>query len=381
MAGGLIRICYQLQNTLTPLFGGVLGLSASAVGVLTTISTVTSLVLRPWLGGALDRYGRRTIVLIGTLLFALATALCGLAGGFAVLAVLRAFQGLGFSAHTTAVNTLATDLLPEARMTEGIGYMGLTSSVSLAIAPGIAVMLFEGGDFGLAYGLAGAVGLFAFACLLCVRRQSPAQPIPQNDQTDSAEAYQGWQRFWEKNAIKPALIMLLLGTCYAALFTFLATYALNAGFSAAQVGAFFTVNAIATAVARMLGGRTAQRIGTRSAMALASCMSIAGFLLLAAARGAASLFVAAALHGLAYGLIYPLLNAMAITQSPPNRRGTAMSTFLTAMDIGLGFGASLWGLFIDSLGIEHLFFACAILALAVYGGYRLLLDRAAQRTT
>ena len=79
------------------------------------------------------------------------------------------------------------------------------------------------------------------------------------------------------------------------------------------------------------------------------------------------------MHGLGYGTIYPILNALAITGAPPERRGTAMATFLTGMDIGVGFGASLWGVIIDLSTMETMFYLGAAFTIVVYGLYHILL--------
>lgn len=374
LAAGLIRICYQMQNTVMPLYGGELGFSASMIGLTTTVCTIASLILRPMLGGMLDRYGRRGIVLAGTAMFALATWVCGMSGAFAVLLAMRALQGLGFSAHTTAVNTLATDVLPEKRMAEGIGYMGLTGSASMALAPALALALIEGGQYRRGFDGAFIVGALAVVCLVLVRakdvRRAPDAPVTQQ--------YRGWQRFWEKRSLKPTFMMLILGACYAGLTTFLATFALDKGFSAAEVSVYFTVNAIAMAAARMFGGRIAQQMGVKRGLFVASILCVAAFAIIPLAEAAWLLCLAGACHGLGYGTIYPMLNAMAITQAPPERRGTAMSTFLTGMDIGMGFGAGFWGLVIDWAGMEVMFFACAGISLVLYGLYRLLMPETAQ---
>ena len=73
VAAGLIRICYQIQNTVTPLYAQSLGLSNTSIGLLVTAVTVASLALRPFLGGWLDRYGRLWIALLGTAVFTFAT--------------------------------------------------------------------------------------------------------------------------------------------------------------------------------------------------------------------------------------------------------------------------------------------------------------------
>ena len=370
LAGGFIRICYQMQGTIVPLYGNQLGFTASMIGLTTTVCTIASLILRPLLGGMLDRYGRRGLVIIGTLLFVLATWFCGMTGSFAVLLGLRALQGLGFSAHTTAINTWATDILPEKRMVEGIGYMGLTGSVSLAIAPALALTLIEGKQYSRGFNGAFVMGIAAIACLLLVHAADVKQAGNNNIQADK---YRGWERIWERSSLRPTAIMLILGACYAGLTTFLATFALGKGFTSAEVSIYFTVNAIAMAIARMFGGRAMQCIGTRKSLLIASILCTTAFLLVPLVSHAWLLWLAGACHGLGYGTIYPMLNALAITKAPPERRGTAMATFLTGMDIGVGFGAGFWGFIIDHASMETMFFSCSMISLLLYAICRWLL--------
>lgn len=369
LAGGAIRICYQMQGTVMPLYGNALGFTAAMVGTTTTVCTIASLMLRPVLGIWLDRYGRRVIVLCGTGLFVLATWLCGLSGSFAVLLLLRAMQGFGFAAHTTAVNTMATDVLPEERMAEGIGYMGLTGSVSLALAPAFALALIDKERYRRGFNGAFLVGTLAVVCLLAVKNvKGRAKASPAGDRQ-----IQGLERFWEKQALKPALIMLILGACYAGLSTFLAIYALDKGFSPVHVSVYFTVNAIATALARLFGSSMMRRTGTKKGMLAAAGLCMTAFVLIPVSTSAAGLWMAAALHGFGYGTIYPQLNALAIMRAAPERRGTAMATFLTGMDIGVGFGAGFWGIVVDRIGMDQMFYICAAVTAVVYAAYRLLL--------
>lgn len=367
LCAGLVRVCYQMQNTVMPLYGAQLGYSASMIGLTTTVCTIASLLLRPILGGLLDQYGRRGIALAGTAAFALATWICGMTGAFAVLLALRAVQGLGFSAHTTAINTMATDVLPEKRMAEGIGYMGLTSSASMALAPALALALCAGDQYARGFNGAFVVGVLAVVCILLVRAPDVKRTVGVSQQTA-----RGWERFWEKQALKPSAIMLLLGACYAALTTFLATYALNAGFSAAEVSIYFTVNAAAMAAARLFGGRMVQRMGEKTGLIVTNALCVAAFVLIPTAGTPWLLWLAGACHGLGYGTIYPMLNAMAVTHAPPERRGTAMSTFLTGMDVGIGFGAGFWGVVIDLAGMKTMFFACAAASVGAYMLYKAL---------
>lgn len=376
IAGGLVRICYQIQNTVTPLYAQSLGFSATSIGLLTTVVTIASLVLRPFLGGWLDRYGRKGIVLVGTLIFTIATLLNGYFAALSLLILVKAFQGLGFSAHTTAVNTMATDVLPEKRMSEGIGYMGLTGSLSLAIAPAIALGLVGNGLYRSAYGVAFVAGLFSVVALAFFKgKPQPAVPVEQ------AASYKGLARFFEPAAYKPSAVMLLLGLCGAGLSTFFAMFALKRGFVTDQISLYFTINAVALAVARLFGARIARVMSAKNAILIATLLDTGAFLLIAFATDVWMLWAAAAIYGIGYGTVYPLLNAAAIINAPPNRRGTAMATFLTSMDIGIGFGASFWGLMVDWIGMDSLFPLCAVVSVLSYILYRLLMgnERKASR--
>ncbi|HPF86528.1 MAG TPA: MFS transporter [Candidatus Limiplasma sp.] len=368
IAAGLIRVCYQIQNTVTPLYAQSLGFSASSIGLLVTVVTVASLALRPFLGGWLDRYSRKWIALIGTAIFAFATLWNGFAATMGLLIVIKALQGVGFSAHTTAVSTMATDVLPEERMSEGIGYMGLTGSVSLAVAPAIALSLVGGGQYGSAYNVAFIAGIISLVTIGLFQGKPKTPP-------KTAEAPQkatGIARFFEPAAFKPSAVMLLLGLCGAALTTFLSIFTLGRGFTTDQVSLYFTINAITLALARLFGARIARAISLNRAVLIATVLDVTAFLLIAFAGNVWMLWLAAALYGLGYGTIYPLLNALAITASPPHRRGTAMATFLTAMDIGIGFGASLWGVLVDLTSINILFPLCAGISIVTYILFRSL---------
>jgi len=368
IAAGLIRICYQIQNTVTPLYAQSLGFSASSIGLLVTVVTIASLALRPFLGGWLDRYSRKWIALIGTAIFAFATFWNGFAASMGLLIVIKALQGIGFSAHTTAVSTMATDVLPEERMSEGIGYMGLTGSVSLALAPAIALSLVGGGKYGSAYNVAFIAGVVSLITIGLFRGKPKAAPKA----VEAQQKVTGIARFFEPAAFKPSAVMLLLGLCGAALATFLSIFTLGRGFTTDQVSLYFTINAITLALARLFGARLARAISLNRAVLIATMVNVAAFVLISISANVWMLWLAAALYGLGYGTIYPLLNALAITAAPPHRRGTAMATFLTAMDIGVGFGASLWGVLVDMTSINILFPLCAGISILTYILFRSL---------
>lgn len=118
--------------TAAPLIKDALHLSTSQVGVLIAAFFWTYTpcqLLAGWLIERIDAY--RTLAL-GLGLWSIATALTGLAGGFAALIALRLALGLGESAAFPASSTLLARHLPQDRLGVANGMIGLGLSLGPA---------------------------------------------------------------------------------------------------------------------------------------------------------------------------------------------------------------------------------------------------------
>jgi MFS family permease len=66
----IVRTAYQMGKTpLLPLFAAGLGASATFLGLVVSVSTLTGILLKPLFGFLSDRWGRWIWLLVGTLLF------------------------------------------------------------------------------------------------------------------------------------------------------------------------------------------------------------------------------------------------------------------------------------------------------------------------
>ena len=85
-----------------------------------------------------------------------------------------------------------------------------------------------------------------------------------------------------------------------------------------------------------------------------SAMLIA-FLLMGLFPNVVTYLLAAVLAGFGFGGLGPALQSMAVAIAPPERRGSANSTFLCAYDIGIGVGGGIAGVLISSFGYSQMF--------------------------
>src|SRR5919107_1514253 len=112
-------------------------LNATAIGIQWVIEAY-SLFLSALLlvGGSLgDRYGRRRIFNIGVVIFAVASALCGLAANIEQLIVARAVQGIGGALLVPGSLALISSSFNEEERGKAIGTWSGFSAITTAIGP------------------------------------------------------------------------------------------------------------------------------------------------------------------------------------------------------------------------------------------------------
>lgn len=94
---------YMLYPTL-PLFIKEIGGNESQVGLAIGVFMLSSVILRPFVGGLLDRFGRRPFIVIGVLFFGWVMYMYNWAAGIVVLMVLRIIHGMTWAGSTTAIS-------------------------------------------------------------------------------------------------------------------------------------------------------------------------------------------------------------------------------------------------------------------------------------
>lgn len=355
----LLRICTQVHITSMPLFFLHLGGSHALAGLSMTFFTLAALLTRPLIGITLDTYGRKPILLWGVVVYTITTMLYGFVAFIPALIFLRIMHGISFSASSTATSTMATDILPENKMTQGISYFGLFGTLAVAIAPSATLYLLEVSDYTVLYYLTGVVSLIAL--LISVRIETENRdrkevaaytPRPPSKQ-HSPDAAGHWNKLVEPRAIPPSVVVLFVSLATSTVMVFLPSFAIGKGIN--HIGVVFAVQAAALALSRFIVGPWTVKMGPRFVMSvnlLALGIALAG---ISFASTLWELVICAVLFGFANGCLIPQLNAMAVTNTDQANRGKANATFYIALDFGIGAGAAGWGLLSDFLEMRWIF--------------------------
>lgn len=335
---------YLLLPTL-PLYIKHSGIGESQLGFIIGGFTLSAVVVRPIIGGLLDRFGRRIFILAGLIIFAVAMLLYNWASGFLLLLLLRILHGGGWAVTTTSIGTSITDVIPVQRRNEGMGWYGMSMSVSMAIGPLIGVWMVQNYSFRYLFVLAFCLSVAAILIALATK-----MPDIRSDNKQQAV-------FFDKSVFPISAAIFFLALTYGGITTFMPLFA---GSIQVNAGTFFLVYAVALTLTRPVAGRLADRYNEGTIIIPSMILMIIALLILSLSNGLPGVMVSAFLYGVGFGAAQPTLQTATLGLVSSSQKGMANASFFTAIDLGIGLGSIILGLVSQYLGYSFLFTVCAI---------------------
>ena len=333
--------------------------SPSEVGYVGALAVVASVLSSPLSGRLLDRGGRRPLMLAGSVLSGLAAlAFLGVTHIGPYLYAVRALQGVSYTLYFVAAGTLVADLAPAARLGQALGWFGCAALMMNAVATLIAERVAR--DFGWnAVFAAAAVMGFAGAAVTCFLREPKHKPRPaplvERPRVDVASA---------RLAVLWAAVAG--GAAFGAMFTFTQPLALSLGdTNISPLFAGYTVMALAV---RLLFGNLADRFG-RARVSGAALALYSLVVATTAGLGHGWLGALGLGFGLAHGMFYPSLNALALEGVPREERGSVGARFNAAFNAGVFIVTFCFGQIAQAYGYRVVFLLVA--CLSVTGSFML----------
>ena len=131
-----------------------LGGSTAVAGLFLGMLTYASALSAPITGALADRMGKRRMLLITSLAIACFSVAYALSRTYWLPLVLVFFHGLFWSGLLSASSAYMTEVIPESRRAEGIGYWGMSTMLATAVAPAAGLWMYRHGWAWLCAGIA-----------------------------------------------------------------------------------------------------------------------------------------------------------------------------------------------------------------------------------
>ena len=244
-----------------------------------------------------------------------------------------------------------TDLLPEKRRAEGIGYWGMSTMTAIAVAPGIGFWVYRFG-WGWLCAEVALLNLVMFAIAWQLKEITTTAGRPK-------EAFFG-RHMVEWGVLLVAMALFLCSFGYGGITSFVAVLAEENGIAPKSI--FFTAFAVVVLGTRPFSGRLADRIGPKRVFLPCLALVTVGMALTTFAQTRWQLVLAAVVFGLGLGNMYPAFVAHVFKHVDPSRRGAAFGGILAAFDTGIGAGSIALGALAGHVGLRTAFGAAALLS-------------------
>ena len=342
---------FMMNSTITP-YATILGAGASLAGIVSGLYYVFAMVFRPLSGIAANRVSRRnTYLLFAAVMFVTAVVMYATTS-ITVVTIFRLIQGIGYCFITTVTMALATELVPQDHLGEGIACFGLAQIISTSVGPAIGLFLSQVIGYRNIYLV--AAGLFLLSVPLCARIQTTYVPA----YTGGLFSGVSLKEIVAPESIRPACVGMFFGMLNSVLMSYIALYAASLDIGGAS--GYFLVNGAAMFVSRTITKSFADKKTLGFVAALSGFFLIAAMVILGLGHSTAALLLAGGVFGIGYGILLPVTQTNCVRRPPMERRGSGTSTYSLGIDLGFSIGTMIAGVIADSLGYSKMFLCFVI---------------------
>jgi MFS family permease len=319
------------------------GWSDPGIGVVMGASAVVQIAAAFVAGPFIDRYGGRLVFLVGVAAFALASLafLAGVASPEAPLPVLlavRLLQGIGMATALPSGLSLVPALVDPRHLGLALSVAGSASNIALAAAPPVSLALLGAGSLRLVAGVTlvcvavGAVVMWGSARPRAgVRRAGAFRPA--------------YRRSWTM----PLLITFLFIIHWGVVTAYLPQRAATGG---ADIGLFYTIDALSILALRIPMGHLTDLVGPRPLLVAGTGITATAVLLLLLPPETPTLALAGLGTGVGGALAIPAVTVELAHRSGEHDRGSAFSLYSAAFAGGIAVGSLGGAPIVGALGFE-----------------------------
>jgi len=318
------------------------------IGFLIGIFSISSLVLRPFVGRALLIIPEKKFMIAGAAIYVLSCLAYILAPPFWPLLVVRVFHGIGLALFSTASFTLIARITPESHRGQFISYFYLSNNLSFALGPFFGMLLINHFSFVVLFLACMGMSLCSFFFAAGLGKTGAA-----SSQNEPRKA----QPFLSREALPSSIIAFMLNIIWGSISAFFPLYALKHGVS--NPGIFFIFLAITLLLGRSLGGRVLDLYDRKKIIMPCLFVVIVSIVILPFSSSLTMFIVAAIILGAGWAFLYPSLMVY-VMEKAGTAQGPAMATFTALGDLGTGVGPMIMGIVLEWTSYPVMFL-CLIL--------------------
>jgi MFS family permease len=323
-------------------------------GLMTTAFMLASVFTRPVMGMFMDKVNMKKVLIISLAFIFITITLCLMTESVVFLFCLRFLQGTAFGVTTTLLATFITNVIPNGKLGEGIGFFGLAMSVGTTIGPMIALFFIHSYSFHRVLAFSLFLVLVIFSGGFLIKDNRPEQNMKIEQKTSFIKSA------FDGKAFMPCFLVMLFYITFAGIVNYIDGLGKSAHLGS-KTSVFFLLIMVMLVLTRAFSGRIFDHLGHKLLIYPATVSGMIGLILIANTQHVSTLLIAAVFYGLAYGVMQPTFQAWAVTRVHPRKKATANAMAMSFMDFGQAIGAVALGVVVGKAGYRSMYGVSAVL--------------------
>jgi MFS family permease len=342
------------------------------MGLLTGLFFGVAFSMRPVSGPLLTKFDKRKLMILVFFIGGVANIGYALFDNISAFIAFRLLHGLQYALVGTLTMTLAGDNLPKDKMASGMGVYGLSSSLSMAIAPTIGIGILNLGTQLKNEGF-GFSSVFLFAAFISFLGLIPGLfLLPDKKTKEDILSTGAWYRnIVSVHATPMALIMFFMYLGWSLYNVYIVEYAKELNISG--ISSFYTVLAGVLVIARPASGYLTDRFGLTRILIPSLIIMALSFIIIGSAKTISTMLIGAAIASLGFGAFQPALYSMCMLSETAIKRGVASNTLYIGIDVSLFLGPILGSMVYDMYNYAVMFKSASLVILMALVAFVLLL--------
>lgn len=345
----ILAIYGQELSGVSPLW---IGLAIGAYGLTQALFQIP-------MGWLSDRFGRRRIIVLGLVIFAIGSVIAGLATSIEMVTIGRAIQGMG--AIASAVLALASDVTREEQRPKVMAVIGMCIGLSFALALVLGPMVAK------SYGLSGVFYLTAIMAIVGIGIVLTIVPVSfTRGRSGEVTATSGnlLSMMLHPQLVRLDFGVMILHMMMTSIFIALPVILTNSGLNIDQhwqiylpvllLSFVFMVPMIIVAAKKSLEKRF---------FLIAIGMLVIASVAMIATQALVPLIVTVLVFFVGFNFLEASLPAHVSRLSPAGQKGSAMGVYSSSQFFGAFLGGITGGYLVQNFGFGYLFAANGLLAL------------------
>lgn len=350
-----------------PLLPLALGVSVTLVAFAQSFSGVARMFSSFFVGGLIDKYGRKPIIMLGVAIYGISSFLVGLSQSYLEFLAFRFTSGIGLALWSTAGHVIIADITDASNRGKGVGLRNILSGLGEGIGPALGAIIASLFTIRSAFFFDAALKIPMLIIFMLFLEETGKRKL-QTASGKEPTAQQGSMRDLVKS--KAPLVSGYTGFSVFALrqgmlITLFPLYAkTQIGLSTAEIGVALSVITITLFIIALPGGLILDRYGRKKALVPSFAVAAVSLASVPIAMNFSQVVAVGIPFGLALGLAQVSSQTLAIDIAPPGKRGQYLGFYNASTYAGVIAGPLIAAVIADIYGYNYSFVALALVLAA-----------------